>query len=249
MLTSVVIAVHNGEKYLRAQLHSILNQTITPDELIVVFDKCNDTSEQIVSEFINFLEIRMYFVNYGNHAKTFSFGISKASNKIVFLCDQDDLWTTDKLEKITTCFKEDSSVGLVVHNAALVDENLNTIQPDFFSVDIMRKGLSMNVLRSFGKLKYYGCMMAINTDILRAFLPIPNIIRTHDRWLGYSAQLIKKVRFIDENLILYRRHQGAVSNFGGHDQAVLHKSSRQLIQKVKDALVLWFLIYFRRYLK
>ena len=106
MFTSVVIAVHNGERYLRSQLDSILNQTIIPNELIVVFDKCNDASEQIVLEFKDLLEIRMYYVNYGNHAKTFSFGISKSRNNIVLLCDQDDLWTTDKLEKITACFKE-----------------------------------------------------------------------------------------------------------------------------------------------
>ena len=47
---SVAMATYNGEKYIRQQLESILNQSMIVDEIIVVDDNSNDRTIEIIEE-------------------------------------------------------------------------------------------------------------------------------------------------------------------------------------------------------
>jgi len=54
--------------------------------------------------------------------------------------------------------------------------------------------------------------MAIRRSLLRAALPFPPGIPMHDQWLGLLAELTGKVVFLDEVLMLYRRHSENMSD-------------------------------------
>ena len=103
MKTSVVMATYNGEEFLKQQLDSIMSQTNLPDELIIVDDGSTDRTRDILSKFAKqqaqkvSVELVLRDKNLG-YIKNFIDGIGRASNDLIFLCDQDDLWHRDKIK-------------------------------------------------------------------------------------------------------------------------------------------------------
>ena len=53
--------------------------------------------------------------------------------------------------------------------------------------------------------------MAFKSELKKEILPFPEDIPMHDQWIGLKAEQKYKVKFIDEPLILYRRHGGNVT--------------------------------------
>src|SRR3982751_2380169 len=93
-LVSVIIPVHNGAKYLRAALESVLAQTYSPFEVIVVDDGSVDDSGVIAQSFNDVRYIHQ--ANQGVAAAR-NHGIEAARGDFFAFLDQDDLWTPEKL--------------------------------------------------------------------------------------------------------------------------------------------------------
>lgn len=96
-LISVIIPVYNGEKTIRETIESVLNQTWTDLEVLVINDGSQDSTLKIVS---NIEDTRLKVFNYSNAGLSASRnrGITLAQGEYVSFLDADDLWTPDKLE-------------------------------------------------------------------------------------------------------------------------------------------------------
>ena len=97
-MVSVLLAVYNGEQYLRRSVESILNQTYGDFELLIGFNGTIDKSKDIISEF-NDDRIRVF--DYGMNAgksKTLNKLIKKAKGEWLAMQDDDDIWLPRKLE-------------------------------------------------------------------------------------------------------------------------------------------------------
>lgn len=96
-LISVIIPVYNGEKTLRETLESLLNQTFTDFEGIVINDGSKDATLDIVS---SIKDPRLKVFSYPNAGPSASRnrGVALASGEYISFLDADDLWTPDKLE-------------------------------------------------------------------------------------------------------------------------------------------------------
>ncbi|MBQ6958217.1 MAG: glycosyltransferase [Bacteroidales bacterium] len=99
---SIALCTYNGEKYLTAQLDSILDQTHPADEIIIVDDGSTDATLDIIREYASRTDILQYFVNEQTlgYVRNFSKAISLTSGDFVALSDQDDIWTKDHIEKL-----------------------------------------------------------------------------------------------------------------------------------------------------
>ena len=96
---SVIIPMHNSSKYLEECIDSVLNQTYSNIEIIVVDDNSNDNSVDIVeSKKDNRIKLIMLDQNVGV-AKARNIGIDAASGNLICFLDSDDYWTFNKLEK------------------------------------------------------------------------------------------------------------------------------------------------------
>ena len=123
MTVSVALCTYNGETYLRPQLDSILAQSVVPDEIIVCDDISKDATVQILEEYKNqFPQIRI-FVNPENlgFIKNFEKAINLCTKDIIVICDQDDLWETDKISTILTFFTENKNRDGVFHDMSLIE--------------------------------------------------------------------------------------------------------------------------------
>jgi len=98
-LVSVIVTTYNRKDYLKETIDSILNQTFTDFELIVVDNYSNYDFLNYMKSF-NDVRIRAFQnQNNGIIAVNRNFGIKKARGEYIAFCDDDDLWYTDKLEK------------------------------------------------------------------------------------------------------------------------------------------------------
>lgn len=199
MNVSICMATYNGEKYIKEQLESIINQIDKNDEIIISDDSSTDNTVEIIKE-INDDRIRLYENNkFRNPISNFENALKKVNNELIFLCDQDDIWENNKVDIMK---KELMNYDLVVSDCKVVDSNLNTIEDSFFHLRNSGKGFAKNLYKN----TYLGCCMAFNKKILEKALPFPKNIPMHDIWLGMIGESFGNTVFIENKLIKYRRH-------------------------------------------
>ena len=97
---TVIIPLYNKEKYVENAIKSILNQTFTDFELLIVNDCSTDRSVQIASEFLSEKVQIIHHEKNSGLAATRNTGIKKATSNYVTFLDADDLWKPHFLEKI-----------------------------------------------------------------------------------------------------------------------------------------------------
>lgn len=199
---SVAMAVYNGEKYIKEQLDSILNQLDINDELVVSVDKSNDTTNDILSEYSKkYSNILVVPGPCKGVIQNFQNALMHCNNEYIFLCDQDDVWDDNKV-KICLNSITKSNKSLLLHDAFIVDGDLNVVFDSFLKT----KGNNKTVLKNIIKNNFIGCCMVIKKDLIDKILPLPLNIPMHDQYIGLVSLLNKEVIFIDDKLIKYRRH-------------------------------------------
>lgn len=110
-LISVIVAVYNGEKYLRAAIGSILAQTYPAIDLIVVDDGSTDNSASIARSFG--ADLRYVHQPHSGLGAAMNHGIDLAQGQFFAFLDADDLWPKDKLERQHRAFAADASLDMV----------------------------------------------------------------------------------------------------------------------------------------
>lgn len=97
-MVSVLLAVYNGEKYLRRSIESVLNQTYEDFELLIGFNGTIDKSKEIVEEFDdNRIRVFDYGMDSGK-SKTLNKLLKEAKGEWLAMQDDDDIWFPKKLE-------------------------------------------------------------------------------------------------------------------------------------------------------
>lgn len=127
---SIALCTYNGAKFLPEQLASFLAQTQLPDELIVCDDFSTDKTLQIIEDFVQTSPfVVKIFRNEENLGviKNFEKAINLCTGDIIFLSDQDDIWMSEKIERVMQEFEKSPEIGMVFSNAELVDEQLESL--------------------------------------------------------------------------------------------------------------------------
>lgn len=96
-LISVVVPVYNGEKTIKETIESVLNQTFSNLELIVIDDGSQDSTLNVIAN-IEDLRLKVFSYQNGGVAISRNRGIQEAGGEFIAFLDADDLWTSDKLE-------------------------------------------------------------------------------------------------------------------------------------------------------
>ena len=173
----ILLATYNGEKYLKEQLDSILNQTYTNFRLLISDDCSKDYTRQILKEYEKKdSRIKLFFQekNLG-YVKNFEFLLTKVENEIYALSDQDDVWNKDKIEKTYNKLKKDNA-DLAFTDLEVVDEKLETMYPSFNNYMMLSRKIEKYV--DDYKMQYlYNCVTGCTLMSKKAFLdkiiPIP----------------------------------------------------------------------------
>lgn len=245
----ILLTTYNGERYLKEQIDSILNQTYTNFNLIISDDCSTDGTIDILKEYEKQDErIKVYLQdNNLGYVKNFEFLLKQVQSPYYALSDQDDVWLPEKIEKSMAKLKKEDA-DLVFGDLKVVDKNLNTIYESFN--DFMLLSTKINKFMDSYKLNYlYNCITGCTTvgksSMIKQFVPIPTESRhlIHDHWIGIIISLKGKVTYIPEKLILYRQHG---KNQVGTDK-ISHKY--QKIQDIKKLFIAVKMGIFGTYVK
>jgi glycosyltransferase involved in cell wall biosynthesis len=125
-LVSVIIPVYNGEKYLAETLESVINQTYTNLEIIVVDDGSNDDTASIIKAHKDIIYI--YQNNQGT-GSAFNTGIDQAKGKYLSFLGADDLWEKNKTQLQIRAFENNPDYDII---AGHVKQFLSPELPETF---------------------------------------------------------------------------------------------------------------------
>jgi len=241
-LISVCMATFNGERFIKEQVASILSQIRENDELVISDDRSRDRTVEILKEFKD-PRIKIY-MNQGTKGPVSNFrnALIHSTGEYIFLSDQDDIWLPGRVDEALKLHQ--TGYDLVTCNCFLIDENGQklTSVPYFNEKHPLKKNFFYNLYEN----SVYGCCMSFNRKLLLYSLPFPKNIIMHDVWIGMLAKVKYKCGYIDQCLILYRRHGGTAS-FGKIKGGKQHKISN--LYRIRTRLYLFFHVLFHIVLK
>ena len=208
----VLLATYNGEKYLKEQIDSILNQTYSNIRLVISDDCSKDNTREIIKEYEEKDDRVISYFHEKNlgYVKNFEFLLTKVENEIYMLSDQDDVWLPTKIEHTYNKMVE-TNADLVFTDLEVVDENLKMMYPSFN--DYMKLSRKIKKYKNDYRLQYLyncvtGCTLMSKKKFLDMILPIPTQSKyaIHDTWIATAIANNGKVEYLDEKTILYRQH-------------------------------------------
>ncbi len=216
-MISVVLAAYKGEKYIVAQVESILSQLGDGDELVISDDLPEGETREALNDILNSDPRVKYIHGKGQGLiKNFENALNNSKGDYIFLSDQDDVWFEGKVKAVMEEFRNGASV--VMHDAEITDAELNPTGERAFAVNSAKTGIFRNILKN----SYQGSCMAFRSDLKKYILPFPDSIPMHDQWIGLMGEKHGKVHLVNHPYILYRRHSENASGGGS-----------SLLQKIK----------------
>jgi glycosyltransferase involved in cell wall biosynthesis len=120
-LISVIIPAYNAEKTIKETIESVLNQTFSDFELIVINDGSQDSTLDIVSS-ISDPRIKVFSYSNSGPQKSRNRGIAIATGDYLAFLDSDDLWTPDKLEAQLKALQENPEAAVAYSWTDYIDE-------------------------------------------------------------------------------------------------------------------------------
>lgn len=220
----ILLATYNGEKYLKEQIESILDQTYKNIQIIISDDCSQDGTRDILKEYEKNDKIRVFYQDKNlGYVKNFEFLLNQVENNLYMFSDQDDVWKKEKVEKSVEKLQNEN-LDLVFGDLEVVDENLNTICKSYNKYMHLNRKIE-KYLNDY-RLQYIyncitGCTMLSKKQWLDRILPLPTNSKymIHDYWIGMIIALNGKVGYLKEPYILYRQH--------GNNQVGVSKASHK----------------------
>lgn len=129
-LISVIIPAYNHEKFIGAAIDSVLEQTIDDFELIVINDGSTDSTGAIVESY-NDSRISYYSQENQDAYNTINRGLSLVKGRFVAILNSDDVYTTDRFEKILEFQKTHNSDCIITDVIPISDNGDEFLDPEF----------------------------------------------------------------------------------------------------------------------
>lgn len=234
----VLLATYNGERYLAAQLDSLLDQTMS-DFVIVVSDGgsrddtlsvLKDYAERHPGRFQILPQVSRRLDANANFARL----LDAASADYVFFCDQDDVWAPDKMTMSLAHLKaiqaaEPGGTAILLHtDLRVVGADLRVLGRSFFDYVGSNPGR-----HSLGQLLLgnivTGCTVLVNRPLYELARPIPAEAPMFDHWLGLVAAGVGKIGYIDRAMVDYRQHGGNLIGATKAGAASLLQRARRIL--------------------
>jgi glycosyltransferase involved in cell wall biosynthesis len=215
----ILLATYNGEKYLAAQLDSIIRQTHRDWRLLIHDDGSRDGTVSIIKAYQRADPERIVLVEDDvtsvGAKKNFAHLLGFAEADYVMFCDQDDIWLADKVARTLDAMLmqealsgRSTSTG-VFSDLTVVDDSGETVAESGWSRLRVGPWLAGSARRLAVRNCVVGCTMMINRAAMTASMPIPAEAVMHDWWIG--LRILKSgghLVTLREPTVRYRQHGG-----------------------------------------
>lgn len=127
-LVSIITPLYNSEKYIRDTIDSVLNQTYDNWEMIIVDDCSNDSSGDIVKNYVE-RDKRIKYIKLEKNmgvSNARNMAIRRSKGKFIAFLDSDDIWKFNKLEKQIN-FMMKNNLSITFTGYKMIDDNNNDL--------------------------------------------------------------------------------------------------------------------------
>lgn len=223
-LVSVILPVFNGEKFLRDAIDSILAQTYTNFELIIINDFSTDHTESII---LSYNDDRILYIKNEQNlgvANTLNKGIDLAKGQFIARMDADDISKPDRIEKQMAYLDSHPEVAVIDCIMEYIDENgqlLNRYNNAITTPEDIKARLSST-----------NCIGHPSILVRRAIFDTYRYRRIYyedyDLWLRVvnDGHIIHK---LNEPLLLYRLHGSSITGMGLTNKKHFYKLGKSML--------------------
>ena len=208
MLVSIALCTHNGERFLRAQLESLLAQSHRELEIVACDDASTDASAAILTEHAARdprMRVQIHSRNLGI-MRNFEAAFRQCKGQYIAPCDQDDVWLPDKVSALLEAI---GPASMAYGDSALMDESGRVLGR---SISRGRPSGPVHDPTAFA----FGNWVSGHTCLFRrellGFLPVPEHF-FYDWWLAAAAVASHGLVYLDRELTLYRQHADNATDF------------------------------------
>lgn len=222
---SVVMPVHNGEKYLRAAIDSVLRQTLANFELIIVNDGSTDGTAEIIQGYRD-PRIRIIRLEKAGLVKALNEGIDASSGLLVARMDADDVCSSERLARQCEYMHNHPDIDILCSDVNIINANGLLIGKQVqreFNNDVLRDALLYQ--RTIKPIIHPSVMARKEVFSALSGYREYEAGEDHDLWLRALDRF--KFARTHEVLLDYRIHSGGVSR---------SKSSRQAASSAMSAV-------------
>jgi len=219
------MATYNGQKYVAEQIESILMQSHQNFKLHINDDASTDNTLDILQKYAsqhsNKIMVTQNSVNSRSAKYNFINMMIGAEDDYVMLCDQDDVWLPNKIERTLSKMEEmelkyGTETPLLVHtDLVVVGEDIGQIiSPSYrqaMNSDYGRVQLRDQIIQN----TLTGCTAMYNRSLAKFVNAKPDFLVMHDWWLMLVASAFGKIGSLDEQTTLYRQHGN--NSIGAYD--------------------------------
>ena len=201
---AVLISTYNGEKYIKEQLDSILNQTYKNIDIVIRDDGSKDLTIDIIKEYQK--KNKNIFLTEGSNIgfiKSFFQLLENSNADYYAFCDQDDIWIDNKIELAVMLLNsvDNTLPNLVFGNSDYYDENMNFIGKG-------EEHRTFSFKNSLYECVSQGMTMTINQVAKQIIIDnIPEKCLFHDWWTYMICSGQGNVLYNDLTVVKYRRFE------------------------------------------
>ena len=222
MLVSVIIPTYNSARYLAEAVDSVLAQTFSDFEVLVIDDGSTDETEELMRRYAG--RVRCFRQQNSGVAEARNRGIRESRGKFVSFLDADDTWLPDKLARQIEALKNRPDDRFCYSAFTVVDSQLNPI----FVNRSKRRASALEDLLLRGNAVGSICTVLCERELFNkvgGFDPDLSQCADWDMWVRIAVQT--EFLYIDEPLATYRRHGDMMSG----NPALLESDSIQVLEK------------------
>ncbi|MEA5568527.1 glycosyltransferase family 2 protein [Anabaena sp. UHCC 0399] len=223
MKVSVIISNYNYARYLSRAINSVLSQTYSDIELVIVDDGSSDDSRDVITQIQAQAPDKIKAIFQANQGQggAFNAGFEAASGEIIAFLDADDVWQPHKIQRIVEVFNTSDVVG-VMHHLEIIDGDDNTINNASTQGAKLSEDLASVILNTGNAWCFPPTSgLAYRREALQKVFPIDPVKWRiwADGCIIYCTAFLGKIKTLHENLGSYRIHgannhitKGAVTN-------------------------------------
>lgn len=205
-LVSIITPTYNCAHFIAETINSVLAQTYSDWEMIIVDDCSSDNTKEIVEQYLKDDDRVQYYCLPKNSgaAEARNEALRRAKGKWIAFLDSDDLWTPDKLEKQIQ-FMESNAYDFSYTQYEEIDKEDNPL------------GVKISGPKHINKIGIFsycwpGCLTVMYNREKIGLIQIPNIKKNNDYAMWLKATKMADCHLLPENLAKYRKRTGSISS-------------------------------------
>ena len=220
-LISIVLCSYNGERFIKEQIDSLLQQSYPDIEIVISDDASTDGTQKILESFRSCSNIYLFLGTQNRGPiENFEFAVAQAKGDYIAFSDQDDIWLP---QKVQTLYEHINQYLLIYSDSELIDESGQPLAKKLSGFRNMYSGTETKgfILSNV----VWGHTMMVQKKFLSDVLPIPEGV-PHDIWMGFKAAATSGISYLDIPLTKYRQHSATLTKTIAQKTATRNRTRR-----------------------